>query len=87
MLKAAVGFLLSMAWIVFGDFAIWHATSERYWFGFLVAAVLQLIGIAFFYSDVSGRSHQQGIIDGFELAKYDPAGDLGPDELDVHHRG
>lgn len=77
MINLAIGWFLSLAWIAFGDLAIWHATSERYWFGYLVAAVLQLIGLAFFYSDASSKAHQQGVRDGVELAKFDAWEDAG----------
>lgn len=56
----AVALAQWFVFVIFGNVVFWHAITHDYWFGWLVAAVLQIFGIAAMVAHTADYFYRKG---------------------------
>jgi hypothetical protein len=56
----SLGLILSFVLVLFGNAVFWHAITHDYWFGWLVAGALQLLGIVSMIDHTADHFFREG---------------------------
>ncbi len=62
----ASGLAQWFVFVLFGNAAFWHAITYEYWFGWLVAAVLQIFGIVAMVDHTADYFYRKGFKESWE---------------------
>ena len=61
-----LGLVTAFAFVLFGNAVFWHAITHDYWFGWLVAAVLQIFGIVAMIDHTADHFYREGFGESWE---------------------